>query len=269
MKKIMTRIGKTVLFYVLLISIWYLLWEILVKRYNVVSGAIFASPLDVLKAMGGLLFRNDNQFWNHMEMSLLRLIIGYVASVLVGVILALMMIFGKFFSNELRALLSGLQSLPNICWVPLAIIFCGIDEKSVYFVIILGSSPSVALAIASSIANIDPIFIRAGKTLGCNKIGMINRIYIPAALPSIVSGLRQGWAFSWRALMAGEMQCLFSAGAFGAGYLMDKLREAGLIDKVICIMIILILIGVFFEKAVFGLLEKRILSVRGIGRENE
>ena len=151
--------------------------------------------------------------------------------------------------------------------MPFAIIVCGLDERAVFFVIILGSAPSIALAIEASIRNVDPIYVKAGRTLGCNKIGMYTRIYIPASMPSIILGLKQGWAFSWRALMAGEMNCLFSSQSKGLGYLMYNLRFSGQIDNMLCIMIVLIIIGMFFEKAVFGKAENMILRKRGLKRD--
>lgn len=263
------KIFKSVLFYVLLIALWYVIWLILKTAWGNTLHGILISPLDVLKAFTGFVFGNNNSFWANMGMSLLRLTLGYFMSIVAGIILAVIMLKSKIFRNELRALLSGIQSLPNICWVPIAIILCGLDEKSVYFVIVLGASASIALAIESSIRNVEPMYIKAGRTLCCNRIGMVTRIIIPAAFPGILSGLRQGWAFSWRALMASEMNCLFSADALGIGYLMYNLRTTGGLDKVFCIMIVLILVGVFFEKLVFGTVENRILTKRGIRREND
>lgn len=260
---------KTLLFYIIVILVWYGAWFFLVKQFGVVNGDLFVSPIAVFTSFYEFFFLNANSFWANIAMSLSRLFLGYLLSIGMGIVLAVVMLRSKIFRDELRAFLSGIQSLPNICWVPFAIILCGIDESSVYFVMAFGASASIALAIESSIRNVEPMYIKAGRTLCCNKIGMVTRIILPASFPGILSGLRQGWAFSWRALMAGEMNCLFSAEAYGIGYLMYNLRFNGCLDKVLCIMIILVIIGVFFEKTVFGTIENKILTKRGIRREND
>lgn len=267
MKKTMLKILRALIFYTIIVAVWYLVWYVLVHGLAIIKGDRIVSPQDVYNAFIGLVFRNTGGFWNHMLASIGRLFLGYTLSILIGAVLAGMMFAFKIFKDDMRALLSGIQSLPNMCWIPFAIILCGINPKSIYFVIILGSAPSIALAIESSIRNIDPIYTKAGRTLGCNKIGMCTRIYIPASMPSTIAGLRQGWAFSWRALMTGEMNLLFSIASKGIGYFMYTMRTNAQLDKVICIMIILILVGVFFEKIVFGIAENKILTKRGIRRE--
>ncbi len=266
-KKMTKKIFHTLLFYILVIALWYGLWYILVKKAGV-SESIMVSPGDVAESLSKFIFSGENRFWAQMGMTLQRLFLGYFMSMCVGIALAVLMFVCGVFRNDVRAFLSGLQSLPNICWVPFAIVLCGLDSNAVYFVIIIGSAPSIALCIESSLSNIDPVYKRVGKTLGCNRIGMFTRIYLPASLPGMITGLKQAWAFAWRALMAGEMNCLFSVNAGGLGYLMFNLRYSGALDKVICIMIVLIVIGVFFDKAVFGVIENKIMRTHGIRRDN-
>lgn len=267
MKKYCRKALKALSFYAILIVIWALLQYLLTDVLKWIRDDVFVSPVYVAKMFNQLIFHNANSFWSQVGATLLRLFSGYLMSVVTGILLAAFMIYLRFYRDNIRAFLSGIQSLPNICWVPFAIILGGLNENAIYFVIIMGSAPSIALAIEASIRNVDPIYIKAGRTLGCNRIGMYTRIYIPAAMPNIILGLKQGWAFSWRALMAGEMNCLFSARAHGLGYLMYNLRFSGELDKMLCIMIILIIIGVLFEKLLFGIIENKILKKYGLKQD--
>ncbi len=269
MKEKIYKILKAISFYLIIITAWEGLHLLLVDVLKIARESIFASPFTVAETLFDFVFKNSDSFWLHLSDTLVRLFGGFLLSAIVGTVIAVLMLWCSYYRDNIRALLSGIQSLPNICWVPFAIIISGLDENAVYFVMVCGAAPAIATAIDSSFRNVDPVYIRAGKTLGCNKIGMYTRVYIPASMPSLIFGLKQGWAFSWRALMAGEMNCLFSVRAKGLGYLMYNLRFNGEIDKVLCIMIVLVLIGVFFEKVIFGSIENRILRKRGINRENE
>lgn len=267
--KVGQKAVRVLIFYLGLIGVWYLLWYFLVEKYGVVSSNIFVEPEVVARSLYGFLIKNDNNFWRQMAKTLERLVIGYGVSVAVGVVIAGLIFSLRGFGGELRALLAGLQSLPNMCWVPFAIIICGLDANAVYFVIVIGSAPAIALSVESSLRNISPTYIRVGKTLGCNRVGMLTRIYLPASLPAMVAGLKHAWAFAWRALMAGEMNCLFAVNASGLGYLMFNLRYSGALDKVICIMLVLVAVGVLFDKAVFGTVENAILTKHGIRRNDQ
>ncbi len=261
------KIGMTLLFFSIIIAVWYLIWFIFGTDAEGNERLTIVSPEDVFKSFYMFFIKNENNFWIHMLETFKRLFIGYAISIGIAIILALLMRSLTIFSNELKAILSGLQSLPNICWVPFAIILCGLDESAVYFIIIMGSAPAIALAIRSSFMNIDPLYTRVGKTLGCNGIGMMLRIYIPAALPSLIVALKQGWAFSWRALMAGEMNCLFAIPPRGLGHLLDTMRSASSLANLFCITVVIIIIGMLFEKVFFSIAEDKILAKRGLSRE--
>ncbi len=269
MEKRIYKTLKAISFFLIIITAWEGLHLLFVDVLSWARESVFASPFTVIETLYEFIVHNSDGFWQHLGDTLVRLLCGFLLSAAVGTVIAVLMIRCGFYRDNIRALLSGIQSLPNICWVPFAIIVSGLDENAVYFVMVCGAAPAIATAIESSIRNVDPVYVRAGKTLGCNKIGMYTRVYIPAAMPNLVFGLKQGWAFSWRALMAGEMNCLFSIRAKGLGYLMYNLRFNGQIDKVLGIMIVLVLVGVFFEKLIFSSIENRILRKRGIERETE
>ncbi|MBP3348682.1 MAG: hypothetical protein J6L92_08000, partial [Clostridia bacterium] len=158
--KVGQKAVRVLIFYLGLIGVWYLLWYFLVEKYGVVSSNIFVEPEVVARSLYGFLIKNDNNFWRQMAKTLERLVIGYGVSVAVGVVLAGLIFSLRSFGGELRALLAGLQSLPNMCWVPFAIIICGLDANAVYFVIVIGSAPAIALSVESSLRNISPTYIR-------------------------------------------------------------------------------------------------------------
>ena len=249
---------KTILFYIIFIIVWYLLWYFMVEVFGWFKPYVMVSPLEVFRSMFSLI--SGSVFWNAVLTSLGRLVLGFVIAVLVSGGLAWILLTNKFFYKEIKELISGIQTLPNVCWIPFAIILCGLGDGAVIFVIVMGASFAMAVSIEGSLRNVNPIYIKAAKTMGCKKTGIVYHVMIPAALPNLISALRQGWAFSWRALMAGEML----QSSMGLGYLLTYSRENNDMPQVICIMIVLIVIGAFFEKVMFGMFENRVLRRRGL-----
>lgn len=196
--------------------------------------------------------------------SLKRVIIGYSVSVVLGLILGVFLVKFKFLDNNFTPLILGLQTLPNICWLPFAILWYGLNESSIIFVIIIGSIFSIVISVESSIKNINPIYVKAARTLGAKGLKIYTNVILPASLPGIVSGLKQGWSFAWRALMAGEMLSATN----GLGQILMMGRALGDISQVVAIMLVIIIIGLIVEKMIFGKIERSIRNKWGIGIEN-
>ena len=137
--------------------------------------------------------------------SLGRGVIGYIISCIIGCIVGAVILNVKYLNTYLKPMLMGIQTLPSICWVPFAILWFGLGENSILFVIIMGSALSIALLVESSVRNVDKIYVQAASTMGAKGIKMLYKVIIPAAIPMLISGFRQGWSFAWRALMAGEV----------------------------------------------------------------
>ena len=257
-RELLKKTAKTILFYLLFIAVWYGFWYLAVEVFHWFKPYVMVSPLEVFQTMGKLVV--GAAFWNAVLVSLLRLLVGFAAAIVVACLMTWALFASKTFYKNLKSLFSGIQTLPNVCWIPFAIILCGLGDGAVVFVIVMGASFAMATSFEGSLRNVDPIYRRAARTMGCKKTGVVYHVMIPAALPNLISGLRQGWAFSWRALMAGEM--LHSS--MGLGYLLTYSRDNSNMPQVICIMIVLIFIGAFFEKVVFGMTENRILRQRGL-----
>jgi NitT/TauT family transport system permease protein len=157
-------------------------------------------------------------------------------------------------------LTSGLQALPSISWLPLAIIWFGLNERAILFVVIIASIPAVAIASASAIRLVPPLLVRAGRTLGARRGTLYGRVVLPAAVPAYVAGLQSAWALGWRALMAGE---LISTGGRGLGHLLDANRQLTSTPNILAVMLMIIIVGMAVE-ALFGVVDRRVRSRRGL-----
>ncbi|MDQ4005975.1 MAG: ABC transporter permease subunit [Actinomycetota bacterium] len=195
-----------------------------------------------------------------LQKSLLRLAIGMGISVIVGTVIGAAMAGSQFIQRSVGSLMTGLQALPSIAWLPLAILWFGLNERAIMFVVIIAAIPAVAIAAASSIRLVPPLLIRAGRTLGAKGWELQRSIVLPAAVPGYVAGLQQAWALAWRALMAGE---LISTGAQGLGHLMDVERQALHTDTVIAVMVVIVIVGMLVEFG-FGAWDRRVRGRRGL-----
>ena len=241
------------IFYGLLVLIWEA-----VSRFGIWPPYLFPSPKDVLNAfVYGL---QDKSFLMGMTVSVQRIVIGYFISVLLGITLGLLIGRFKILDETIGSLILGLQVLPSICWLPLAILWFGLSEQAIQFVIVMGAFLSIAIATDSGIRNIPPIYVRAAKTMGVKGFALYRRVILPAALPSIITGMKLGWSFAWRSLMAGEL--LFVS--VGLGQLLQTGRELHDIAQVVAVMIMIMTIGLVFDRLIFAELEKRIRLKWGV-----
>ena len=206
----------------------------------------------------------DGSLWEACLVTLKRLMIGYIAGAVLGVPLGLLMSTSQFTEDTLGALALGLQTLPSVCWVPLALLWFGQTETAMLFVVIMGTMWSVMIATDTGARNIPPIYARAARTMGSEGWHRWTRVILPASLPYLISGLKQGWAFAWRSLMAAEIYVTILTG-FGLGYLLHYGRELNAMDQVIGIMLVIIWIGLIVDKIVFSPLERLLHRRWGTG----
>ena len=192
--------------------------------------------------------------------SLRRVVLGFVISLVVGTLLGILISSSDYFNRNLKPFLNGVQSLPSVCWVPFAILWFGLGEASILFVIVIGSTFSVSLAIENAIRTVPPIYIKAAQTMGAGKRQLYLSVIWPAALPGVLAGLKQSWSFAWRALMSGEVMSAY----VGLGYTLMSGRDLADINQVTGVMLVIILVGVLVDKIVFSSLERRVLKKRGL-----
>ena len=183
--------------------------------------------------------------------TLKRLLVGYAIGIVIGIPLGLMTSTSQFFQDTIGALALGLQTLPSVCWIPLALLWFGQTENAMLFVVIMGTLGSVLIATDTGARSISPIYARVARTMGSEGLDKWTRVILPASLPFLVSGLKQGWAFAWRSLMAAEIYVTILTG-FGLGHLLHYGRELSAMDQVIGIMLVIVAIGLVADKVLFS-----------------
>ena len=228
------------------------LWEVLVRK-AVWSPVLVPSPVDVGKYLVSSIL--DKTLLESSYVTLKRLLLGYAVGLAAGLPLGLLNARFKVFEDTLGVLALGLQTLPSVCWAPLALLWFGQTETAMFFIVIMGSLWSVVLATDAGVRNVPPIYVRAARTMGSKRLHTWLKVIMPASLPFIVSGMKQGWAFAWRSLMAAEIYITILTG-FGLGHLLHYGRELHAMDAVIGIMIVIIVIGLLADKILFSPVER-------------
>jgi NitT/TauT family transport system permease protein len=206
----------------------------------------------------------DGVAWKAIRTSLGRGALGFVASVVVGTLLGLAMARSTWLRAGLGPFVSGLQILPSVAWVPAAIIWFGLEPSAMYAVILLGAVPSIANGLLAGFDQVPPLFVRVGRVLGLGEFGRIRYVLLPAALPGYLAGLKQGWAFSWRSLMAAELITQSPKLGLGLGGLLDQGRELSDMSRVFVAILLILFVGIAIELIVFAPLERRVLRTRGL-----
>ncbi len=240
----MKRAFTAFLFFAALVGIWHGL--ALTKRW---SPMILPPPEQVWLYLRSAV--EDRTLFEALWTTTKRLLAGYFIGVAIGVPLGLFTARFQWASDTIGVLGLGLQALPSVCWVPLAIIWLGQTEAAMLFVVVMGTVWSVALATDNGVRNVPPIFARAARTMGSRGLHTWIKVILPASLPFIVSGVKQGWAFAWRSLMAAEIYVSILSG-FGLGQLLHFGRDLNAMDQVIGVMLVIILIGLLADKILFS-----------------
>ena len=233
--------ARRALFYLALL----IAWEV-VFRLQLWPEFLFPSPLQVFQALvDGF---SAQRYVDGIVASLRRILVGYGISVLIGTFLGLVQARWRLVDETVGSLILGLQTLPSICWLPLALLWFGLNEKAIVFVVIMGSLLSIAIATEHGVKHTPPLLIRAAETMGARGLKMYVDVILPAALPSVIEGMKQGWSFAWRSLMAGEL--LFVS--LGLGQLLSMGRELNDMSQVVAVMLVIIGIGLCVDRLVFA-----------------
>ncbi|MGH3687192.1 MAG: ABC transporter permease [Pseudonocardiaceae bacterium] len=220
------------------------------------------SPNEVLQTFGQTV--RDGRAWDAISISVSRGVFGFLASLVVGTMLGLAMWRSRWLRAALGPFVSGLQSLPSVAWVPAAIIWFDLSDAAIYAVVLLGAVPSIANGLLGGFDQVPPLLDKVGRVLGLGTTGRIRHVLLPAALPGYLSGLKQGWAFSWRSLMAAELIAYSPRLGIGLGQQLNIGRELNAMDLVIASIVLILVVGVAIELLVFAPLERRVLQARGL-----
>lgn len=254
---IIKAIATQAIFYALLIAAWQGLHFLCVSVFGLWKPYAFPNPLGVWKSLCTLV--EQNMLYIAVYSSLKRAVIGYFLSIAIGIILGFLLVKFKILANTVKPLILGFQTLPSICWVPFAILWFGLNESAIIFVILMGSTFSIAISVDMAIRNVNPLYIKAAKTMGAKGLNIYVKVICPASLPSLITGLKQGWSFAWRSLMAGEVM----SASIGLGQALTMGRDLADINRVMLIIIIIVILGVLIERLVFTILEEKILKRMG------
>jgi NitT/TauT family transport system permease protein len=240
----MKRFLTAFLFFALLIAAWHGAY-----RARIWSPVLVPSPESVGRYLWEAM--RDGTLWDSSVVTLKRLVAGYLIGLAAGVPLGFFTARVQALRDTVGVLALGLQGLPSVCWVPLALLWFGQTESAMLFVVVMGTLWSVILATETGVRNVNPLYVRAASTMGSHGLHAWVFVMLPASLPFIVSGMKQGWAFAWRSLMAAEIYVTIITG-FGLGHLLHYGRELNAMEQVVAIMLLIVLIGLLADKILFS-----------------
>lgn len=222
---------------------------------------VLPGPVAVLRRLGQEFA--SGEVARAARITLGRACMGFAIAVALGSLLGLAMSRLAWLRSLLSGLLAGLQTMPSVAWFPLAILLFQLGEGAILFVVVLGAAPSVAVGLLSAIDHVPPQLVRVGRTMGARGLALYTQVVLPAALPGYVAGLKQGWAFSWRSLMAGELLVIL-ADRPSIGARLSFARELSDAEGLLAWMLVVLAIGIAVDLALFGQLERRLRRQRGL-----
>lgn len=253
------RAAPTLAALVAAVLIWQLLVALMDPRPDIMPG-----PIDVARQIGAA--TADGTLPGALGTSLWRGISGFLIAVLVATPLALLIASWQGLRNAVGPLISGMQVLPSVAWVPAAIVWFGLSDATVYFVVLMGAIPSIVNGMLAGVDQIPPQLLKAGRIMGATGSTLALKVVLPAAMPGYVAGLKQGWAFSWRSLMGAELIAIGGSIGFGLGSLLAQGRTVSDMAVVLTAVLTILAVGIVIELMLFNPLEKRLLRGRGLLR---
>jgi NitT/TauT family transport system permease protein len=230
----------------LAVAIFVAVWQAVVWTHWKTE-VVIPSPFTVFARVGD----DRTNLWKAAVVTLKRGLLGYLVAVLVGGIVGISVARVRVLRDAIGSMVTGLQTMPSVAWLPLAAILFKLGENAIFFVVVLGAAPSIANGIIDGIDHVPPILLRAGRVLGARGFTALRHIVIPAALPSVMSGLKQGWAFAWRSLMAGELITTIP-GHQGLGNYMNVSKDFADYTGVYAAMVVIFVIGIIIDAVFFG-----------------
>lgn len=246
-------------------KVWRAVWPkvaalalvVLVWQIVVLSGwrprYVLPGPGEVFERLGHDL--SGGSLPGAVGVTMRRAFLGYGLSVLIGATLGLAIARSRVLRAAFGSLIAGLQTMPSIAWFPLAILLFKLSEGAILFVVVLGAAPAIANGLLSGVDHIPPLLLRAGRVLGARGLDSYRFVILPAALPAFIGGLKQGWAFAWRSLMAGELLVII-ANQPSIGARLQFAREFSDAPGLIAAMIVILVIGIIVDSLIFGSLTR-------------
>lgn len=255
-----------------LARLWSALWPKLAATAIVLSlwqVAVWSNwrPEYVLPAPGTVLsdlwhLLGTGEFWQAVRVTMRRAVTGFALAVLIGSAIGLAVARVRPLRTAVGSLITGLQTMPSIAWFPLAILFFQLSEQAILFVVVLGAAPSIANGLISGVDHVPPLLLRSGRMLGARGLTLYRHVVLPASLPAFVAGLKQGWAFAWRSLMAGEL-LVNLAGKPSLGADLIFARDMADAPGMMAVMIVILMVGILVD-TLFGRADQAIRGRWGL-----
>jgi NitT/TauT family transport system permease protein len=225
-------------------------------------------PEYVLPAPNEVLHRffsdlGEGATWSAIATTMRRAATGFALAVLVGTAIGLAVTRFRVLRSAIGSLITGIQTMPSIAWFPLAMLLFQLSERAILFVVVIGAAPAVANGVISGVDHIPPLWLRAGRVLGARGPALYGHIVLPALWPSFLVGLKQGWAFAWRSLMAGELLVII-ANKPSIGSRLEFEQQFADSAGLISVMLIVLILGILVDSLVFGVIDRRIRRRRGL-----
>ncbi len=249
------KVVRIALFYILLLVGWEAL-----SKSGIWPSYVFAGPVEVAQTLTEGIQKQT--YVVAILVSLRRLALGYGISMILGLILGLLIGRNKYIEETLGSLVLGLQALPSVCWIPLALLWLHPTEQAMIFVVVMGALFSITVGVDAGVKNTPPVYLKAARNMGARGLALSTQVIIPAALPSILTGLKQGWTFAWRSLMAAELIYV----TVSLGGLLETANSLNDVSQMFAVMIIIIVLGVAIDTLVFSPLERNVRQRWGLRR---
>lgn len=246
------------------VGVVLLLWQILIWR-EWRPDYVLPSPGDVWARLVD--DAGTSEFWRAVGHTGRRALVGFGVALAIGGALGLAVSRVRVLRVAIGSMITGLQTMPSIAWFPLAILFFRLTEQAILFVVVLGAAPSIANGIVAGVDAVPPSFHRLAHNLGARGVAYYRDIVVPAAMPTVMAGLKQGWAFSWRSLMAGELLVIIP-GTQSVGTRLQFAREFSDADGLLATMVVILVVGLLVD-SVFSASERRVLRRRGLAVERQ
>ncbi|WP_131737187.1 ABC transporter permease [Actinomadura roseirufa] len=258
-----------------LLLVWSAIWPILtaaligIAAWQLVVWSgwketyVLPGPADTLPVFWDQM--TNSRFWDAVALTMRRALVGFAVAVAIGVLIGALVSQFRVLRRAFGSLITGLQTMPSIAWFPLAILLFQLSESAILFVVVLGAAPSIANGLIAGVDYTPPILLRAGKVMGLRGLNQYRHLIMPASLPSFVAGLKQGWAFAWRSLMAGELLVIIG-NTTSLGVLLAQARELNATAEMISYMIVILIIGIVIDQ-VFGAVDRAIRVRWGVDQD--
>jgi NitT/TauT family transport system permease protein len=246
-------LAKKIIFFAILVLVWQA-----ISMSDVWPNNIFPSPYEVGEDL--VYMAADGSLFFGIATSIMRLAVGLGIAIAGGVVLGIFMARVETVNQTIGSLVLGLQSIPSIAWVPLAILWFGLTDGGIIFVTAIGAIFAVTINTYTGVKNIDPHYVEAARNMGAKGTQLTTNVLIPAAFPYMISGFKQGWAFAWRGVIGAEL--LFSF--LGLGFLLNVGRQLNDVSQVIAIMLVIMLIGMAVDGFIFKKIENKVMSRWGL-----